>query len=175
MIESLIIGSIFLNLSANPDTSKLESSLYNDSEEILISHHTKKYKAKDVDYPERPRYSIRRSRLKSRLKRGNIGLASWYGRAWHGRHTASSEKFNMYALTAAHNSLPFGTKVRVTNLNNGRSVVVRINDRGGFNSDHKRIRQLTRNRREIDLSYAAAEKIGMIQQGIAKVRIEVLR
>ncbi|MDJ0715244.1 MAG: septal ring lytic transglycosylase RlpA family protein [Prochloraceae cyanobacterium] len=91
------------------------------------------------------------------------GKASWYGGSFHGRPTANGEKYNQYALTAAHRTLPFGTRVRVTNLNNGRSVIVRINDRGPF------IRG-----RIIDLSRAAASQIGMLGSGIAPVRVEVL-
>jgi len=91
------------------------------------------------------------------------GKASWYGSRFHGRRTASGERFNTYAHTAAHRSLPFGTKVRVTNLRNGRSVVVRINDRGPYARG-----------RVIDLSKAAAESIGMLRSGVAPVRIEVI-
>jgi len=92
-----------------------------------------------------------------------VGIASWYGYEFHGKRTASGEIYNMYAYTAAHRFLPFGTYVRVLNLDNGRSVVVRINDRGPF------IRG-----RIIDLSYAAARAIGMIGAGTAKVKITVL-
>lgn len=91
------------------------------------------------------------------------GMASWYGPGFHGRRTASGERFNSGAMTAAHRNLPFGTQVRVTNLNNGRSVVVRINDRGPF------IRG-----RVIDLSAEAARAIGMLRPGVAPVRIEVI-
>lgn len=91
------------------------------------------------------------------------GMASWYGKKFHGRKTASGERFNMYDLTAAHRTLPFGTRVKVTNLENNQSVVVRINDRGPFAEG-----------RIIDLSYAAARKIGMIEKGVARVRIKVV-
>lgn len=91
------------------------------------------------------------------------GTASWYGQKFHGRRTASGERFNMHELTAAHRSLPFGTKVRVTNRQNGRSVVVRINDRGPFAG--KRI---------IDLSRKAASQIGMINKGTASVQLEIM-
>jgi rare lipoprotein A len=91
-----------------------------------------------------------------------VGLASFYGKKFNGRKTASGERFNMYALTAAHKRLAFGAMVRVTHLKNGRSVVVRINDRGPFAKD-----------RIIDLSYAAAKKLGMVTQGVARVRIRV--
>ncbi|MGK7925774.1 MAG: septal ring lytic transglycosylase RlpA family protein [Spirulina sp.] len=91
------------------------------------------------------------------------GIASWYGGYFHGRRSASGERYNQNALTAAHKTLPFGTRVRVTNLNNGRTIVVRINDRGPF------IRG-----RVIDLSRAAASSIGMLGSGIAPVKVEVL-
>jgi rare lipoprotein A len=91
------------------------------------------------------------------------GIASWYGPGFHGRRTANGEIYNQFAMTAAHQTLPADTRVRVTNLTNGRSVVVRINDRGPFVDD-----------RIIDLSYAAAREIEMIGPGTAPVRLEVL-
>jgi len=91
------------------------------------------------------------------------GTASWYGGKFHGRRTANGETYNMHALTAAHPSLPFGTQVVVTNQNNGRTVVVRINDRGPFTGG-----------RIIDLSHKAANQIGMINSGTARVTLEVL-
>jgi len=97
---------------------------------------------------------------------GNIqtGLASWYGSDFHGKSTSSKEIFNMYDMTAAHKTLPFGTHVMVTNLKNGKSVMVRINDRGPFVK--KRI---------IDLSYAAAKVLDMIDTGVVPAKIEVLK
>jgi len=91
------------------------------------------------------------------------GIASWYGGKFHGRTTASGERYDMNKLTAAHKKLPFGSRVRVTNLDNGRQVEVRITDRGPF--VHGRI---------IDLSREAARRIDMIQAGTARVRIEVI-
>ena len=91
------------------------------------------------------------------------GRASWYGPGFHGRRTANGEVFNQHALTAAHPSLSFGTRVRVTNLNNGRSVVVRINDRGPYSGG-----------RVIDLSTAAARSLNMIRSGVARVKVTVL-
>lgn len=91
------------------------------------------------------------------------GKASWYGTQHHGKRTASGEPFDQHALTAAHRTLPFGTRVKVTNLNNQRSVVVRINDRGPF-----------RRGRDIDLSRAAAEQLDLIRTGVAPVRLEPL-
>lgn len=89
------------------------------------------------------------------------GQASWYGQRHHGRRTASGERFDQHALTAAHRSLPFGSRVKVTHLRSQRSVVVRINDRG----PHAR-------GRIIDLSRAAAERLGMLRSGVAPVRVE---
>jgi len=89
------------------------------------------------------------------------GLASWYGKQFHGRKTTSGEKYDMFAMTAAHPTLPIPSYVRVTNAANGKSVIVRINDRGPF---HKH--------RAMDLSYAAAYKLGFVKQGSAKVNIE---
>ena len=91
------------------------------------------------------------------------GLASWYGGQFHGEPTAQGELFNMNALTAAHRSLPLGTRVRVTHLANGRSVVVRINDRGPYKRGVI-----------IDLSRRAARELGMVQEGRARVRVEVV-
>lgn len=91
------------------------------------------------------------------------GVASWYGKKFHGRRTSSGEPYDMYTLTAAHTQLPLPTYVRVTNQNNGKSVIVRVNDRGPFADN-----------RIIDLSYAAADRIDMIDAGTAPVRIETL-
>jgi rare lipoprotein A len=91
------------------------------------------------------------------------GIASYYGKKFHGRMTANGERFDMRELTAAHRTLPFGTVVRVTNLNNGREVRVRINDRGPWVKG-----------RIIDLSRGAAKKLDMIRDGIVPVRIKVV-
>ncbi|MCP9887954.1 septal ring lytic transglycosylase RlpA family protein [Cyanobium sp. ATX 6A2] len=92
------------------------------------------------------------------------GTASWYGPGFFGNRTANGEVFRPGTLTAAHRTLPFGTRVRVTNLNNGRSTVVRINDRGPFTGN-----------RVIDLGHGAAHEIGLVSSGLAPVRLEVLR
>jgi len=91
------------------------------------------------------------------------GVASWYGEDFHGRRTSNREIYNMFDMTAAHKTLPFGTRVMVTNLTNGRSVSVRINDRGPFVGE-----------RIIDLSYAAAQMIDMVGPGTAPVRVDIL-
>jgi rare lipoprotein A (peptidoglycan hydrolase) len=91
------------------------------------------------------------------------GIASYYADEFNGKKTADGETYDMYKMTAAHRTLPFGTKVKVTNLANNRSIIVRINDRGPFKMD-----------RIIDLSYAAAIQLGMKGTGTAKVKLEVL-
>jgi rare lipoprotein A len=91
------------------------------------------------------------------------GIASWYGKDFHNRKTASGERFDMYSFTAAHRTLPLPTYISVVNLENNKSVVVKVNDRGPFSKG-----------RVLDLSYASAEKLGMIASGTAKVRITVL-
>jgi len=98
--------------------------------------------------------------------RGHVerGLASWYGPGFHAERTSSGEPYNMYSMTAAHKTLPIPSYVRVTHLGNGRSVVVRVNDRGPFVGN-----------RIIDLSYTAAYKLGMIGSGTAPVEIRVLQ
>ena len=91
------------------------------------------------------------------------GLASWYGRKFQGKRTSSGEPYDMFQLTAAHRTLPIPTYVRVTNLENGRQTLVRVNDRGPFHDD-----------RILDLSYAAAVKLGFAEKGTARVRVEAL-
>lgn len=89
------------------------------------------------------------------------GLASWYGTKFHGQHTANGEVYDLYGMTAAHKTLPLPTYVQVTNLENNRRIIVRVNDRGPFYSD-----------RIIDLSYAGAKKLGFAERGTARVRVE---
>jgi rare lipoprotein A len=91
-----------------------------------------------------------------------IGMASWYGKQFHGKATASGEDFDMFELTAAHRQLPLGTEVKVTNLRNGKSIVVRVNDRGPYVGD-----------RVIDLSYSAARMLSF-RSGVEKVRIDLI-
>ena len=91
------------------------------------------------------------------------GIASWYGPEFQGKPTSSGEPYDMYAMTAAHRTLPLPTYVEVRNLENGKVVVVRVNDRGPFHPD-----------RLIDLSYMAAQKLGIVQRGTARVRVRAL-
>jgi rare lipoprotein A len=92
------------------------------------------------------------------------GLASYYGTGFHGKMTASGETFDQWKLTCAHRDLPFGTRVKVTNIANGKWVIVKVNDRGPWVAG-----------RIIDLSYAAARKIDMIEAGVVKVKLEILK
>ena len=91
------------------------------------------------------------------------GIASWYGKKFHGRRTSSGETYNMYAMTAAHTQLPLPTYVKVKNLKNNRTVIVRVNDRGPFHDN-----------RVIDLSYSAASKLGIIREGTGLVEIRAI-
>jgi len=92
-----------------------------------------------------------------------VGKASWYGKPFHGRLTASGERYNMYAMTAAHRTYAMGTRLKITNLKNNRSVIVKVNDRGPFYSS-----------RAIDLSYGAAKSLNMVKSGVCPVKIEVI-
>jgi rare lipoprotein A len=93
-----------------------------------------------------------------------VGLASYYARSLHGRLTASGERYDRGAMTCAHRSMPFGTLLRVTDVDSGRSVVVKVTDRGPFTGG-----------RLIDLSWAAARALGMVERGVARVRVELAR
>ena len=118
------------------------------------------------DVPEPPSASLpkQKSKVVPSIVRTITGEASWYGPGFYGNHTASGEVYRRGTMTAAHRTLPFGTKVRVTNLWNGRSAVIRINDRGPFVAH-----------RVIDLGHGAASTLGLTASGVAKVRLEVLR
>jgi rare lipoprotein A len=102
---------------------------------------------------------------KGTTRTGQVGWASWYGKQHQGQKTASGERFSRSQLTAAHRSLPLGTKVKVTNLRTGQDVVVKINDRGPHGGAKRRI---------IDLSEAAAKQIGLVSRGIDLVRVVVV-
>lgn len=99
---------------------------------------------------------------RDRDREAQVGKASFYAHKFHGRRTASGEKYDETELTAAHRTLPFGTRVRVTNLENGRKVTLRVNDRGPHVKN-----------RVIDVSYAAAKKLRFVRDGVTRVRVEV--
>ena len=125
-----------------------------------------------VSFPNEPNDPIQRSSLESNsiipapepIPASLGGEASWYGPRFHGRLTANGEVYDMFALTAAHRELPFGSALRVVDPRNGRSVVVRINDRGPFIGD-----------RVLDLSFAAAQELDMVHAGLARVEMELLQ
>lgn len=108
-------------------------------------------------------FSITFANAKPTIGQTYSGSASYYGARHHGNKTASGERFNMYGLTAAHRSLPLGCKIRVTNPSNGKSVILKVNDRGPFHGN-----------RILDVSQGAAKQLGFIKQGLAKIDIEVL-
>jgi rare lipoprotein A len=114
---------------------------------------------------ERPYTVMGHTYYPMRSARGyrQIGIASWYGRQFHGQRTSLGERYDMYAMTAAHKTLPLPSYVRVTDLDNGRSVIVRVNDRGPFL--HNRL---------IDLSYAAAMKLGIVGHGTGRVEVTAI-
>ena len=119
---------------------------------------------RNVDAPPVPVMPKPKLEVVPKVVRVITGEASWYGPGFYGNHTANGEVYRPGTMTAAHRTLPFGTKVRVTNLWNGRSAVIRINDRGPF-VDH----------RVIDLGHGAASNLGLVSSGIAQVKLEVLR
>ncbi len=119
------------------------------------------------DYGNKQFYTVKNKRYEvkpARVGHSEQGLASWYGKKFHNRLTSNRETFDMHKLTAAHKSLPLPSYVKVTNLKNGREVIARVNDRGPFR--HKRI---------IDLSYAAAKALDMVDAGVVPVNMEVIR
>jgi len=124
---------------------------------LLISGCDLGYRDKQIEPP-----SLNRANFNIHLVHAEIGEASWYGPGFHGKTTASGEIFDQTEMTAAHPSLPMGTEVKVTNLDNGEKIKVKINDRGPYAKD-----------RVIDLSRAAAKKLDMEHAGTAEVKIEV--
>ena len=119
--------------------------------------------AHDQSSPVRPQPKPATKSKPSKAKPYQVGTASWYGSYFHGKETASGEPFNMYDLTAAHPTLPLGTYVKVTNLRNGRTLVVRVNDRGPVVDG-----------RIIDLSYEAARELDLKNRGIQRVRLDLV-
>jgi len=115
-------------------------------------------------FQQMPPVPVAQGQLLASVRGVSSGQASWYGPGFYGNRTASGEVFRPGTLTAAHRSLPFGTRVRVTNLWNGRSAVVRINDRGPFHGG-----------RIIDLAHGAAQELGLTASGVADVKLEILQ
>jgi rare lipoprotein A len=120
---------------------------------------------RDRPSPTQPRPApATKSKASNKSKPYQVGTASWYGSYFEGKETASGEPYNMYDMTAAHPSLPLGTFVKVTNLRNGKAVIVRVNDRGPVVDG-----------RIIDVSYQAAQVLGMKSRGIQRVRLDVVK
>ena len=170
------------SLSSDADSSRLAERVLNKEAQSFSSHFNNPH-LNSLSITERSGDKIRRETIAAKIeipveepsvieKLNNVasqtvrkfsqtGMASWYGRQFHGRKTASGETFDMNAMTAAHRSLPLNCYIRVTNNNNGKSVVVKVNDRGPFHGN-----------RVVDLSYGAAKKLGITNAGLAKVSIE---
>ena len=168
------------SFNTDNDTSRLAARVLNKDAQDFNSHFSN---LNSLSITERSGDKIRRQTIAAKIeipedepsvieKLNNVasntvrkfsqtGAASWYGRQFHGRKTASGETFDMNAMTAAHRSLPLNCYIRVTNKNNGKSVVVKVNDRGPFHGN-----------RVLDLSYGAAQQLGITNAGTAKVNIE---
>ena len=155
-LYSLFVLIIILSCVASP---RYSSNSNKKSSETKVSKPTKNTsKSSSRGYR---RYS---SNSNSKIRNDVItGVASWYGPNFHGKLTANGEVFDQYGVTAAHKTLPLGTVARVTNLDNGKSIILRINDRGPYVGD-----------RVLDCSYGAAKKLDFIIQGTTKVRIEII-
>ncbi len=163
----LILAIALLTIAVLPSRAGMCNRETSSYEETTIEQYNKLKKKKKKKKKEKETVTQQKkvpnkttTKTKGKVEKGE---ASYYADKFHGRPTASGEKYNKKAFTAAHKTLPFGTKVRVTNLKNNKSVDVIINDRGPFKAG-----------RIIDLSRAAAEKIGLINDGVAKVTVEVL-
>ena len=140
-----IIFLLFLSCSASPRfNSSISSNNY--SSKTFLRSNTKKIKNNDY-------------------KNELYGYSSWYGPNFDGNLTANGETFDQYAVSAAHRTLPLNSIVKVTNLENGKKITLRINDRGPFVDEHKRI---------LDCSYGAAKKLGFLDTGTAKIKIDII-
>jgi rare lipoprotein A len=166
MISALVLSLLVLlniSCSSTPKISKVKFPVKDKLSDILDSTPPVEPQSK---YGNPPFYEVNGRRYYTRRSsRGykERGIASWYGSEFQGRRTSSGETYNMYAMTAAHRSLPLPCYVMVTNLSNGRQIIVRVNDRGPFYSD-----------RIIDLSYAAAVKLGLARPGTGLVEVRAI-
>jgi len=167
-----LISALLLACSSNPaKPTPVPKPVISEAEKETVAHTTEEAAEPEVQPEPAPEAEPEpepkpEPTVEENQERGSFiaeGKASFYGGKFHGRKTASGAIFNQHAMTAAHPTLPFGTRVRVTHVRNGRSVVVTINDRGPFVKT-----------RIIDVSRAAAEQLGMVQQGVAHVRVERL-
>ena len=148
---SLICGG--MAYASEPATSKVKHT-----PAAIVSHRT-------TTDPSAKIVKTSPKTAQKKKSKAQVGSASWYGEAFQGRPTASGESYDMYQYTAAHRNLPLGTWVRVTNLRNGKSLIVKVNDRGPFvDTDH----------RIVDVSYAAARMLEFSGKGITRVKLEVV-
>ena len=147
-----LILTLFISLPIKGNNKKLTDDLTKSENKIKTTEN------RDDIYDEEIKEEL------AKYSYFQTGTASFYGGKWHGRKTANGEIFDTYKLTAAHKTLPFGTRVRVTNLSNGKSVVVRINNRGPYSKG-----------RIIDLSQAAFSKIENMSKGVTKVKLEIVK
>jgi rare lipoprotein A len=154
--SSLVVGSVLMNAVAIGDDGGMPGTANRQPGIVQSARQPAKQ-------PSSGRPLTRPASAMARLKSLRSGLATWYGKVLDRHRTASGEIFDCTALTGASNTLPFGTRVQVTNLRNGRSVVVRVNDRGILAPGNI-----------IDITSAAAEKIGLLKMGVAPVHLEVV-
>ena len=161
-IQHTLLTGVFVLLATGCSTTRTESSAQAQQEQAKIVKAEALHSTANLSYKVAgKRYYPRKSVEKNFSQ---TGRDSWYGPGFHGRKTSSGERFDMNALTAAHRTLPIPSYARVTNLANGKTIVVRINDRGPFHG-----------KRVLDLSKGAAKALGFIQQGSTNVRIEALK
>jgi len=146
---------------SNPiKTAEAAAKQHSSSKHVKAKAHSRPISSK---LRHHSRHSSRPSHHIARHNDGKHGMASWYGNEFQGKKTANGERYDMYAMTAAHNTLPLSSYVEVTNLKNKRSVIVRINDRGPFHGN-----------RVMDLSYAAAKELGIHKSGTGSIKITPL-
>lgn len=169
ILLAIILSASSFAISAEPD--KIEKKIKSLNQTSAV----KKESVKDIrkDYqkdnikekpnnPLRPKQPFKMTNVKDG-KFVSYGTASFYSTQFHGRKTANGERFNMHAMTMAHRTLPFGSKVKVTCMTTGKSVVVKVNDRGPFHGN-----------RIADLSYGAAKSLGIVKIGVAEIKLELL-
>lgn len=149
-------------LSSCSSTTQLKANLVPLQQDILPTLQTEAPQIVSTTQKNSKKVALTSTQSHNKLS-GKQGVASWYGNQFHGKKTATGELFDMYAMTAAHNSLPLDSYVEVTNVKNHRTVIVRINDRGPF-YDH----------RILDLSYSAAKQLGMDEAGTSNVAIKAI-
>lgn len=169
ILLAIILSTSCFAISAEPD--KIEKKIDSLNKASAVKKETVKDTRKDYQKdtikdkstnPLRPKQPFKMTNVKDG-KFVSYGAASFYSTQFHGRKTANGERFNMHAMTMAHRTLPFGSKVKVTCMSTGKSVVVKVNDRGPFHGN-----------RIADLSYSAAKSLGIVKMGVAEIKLELL-